>query len=373
MDLDLTNEQNILKATARNFFKRECPLSRMKELKEDKLGHDPELWRKMAELGWMGVMIEEEYGGIGGSFLELAIILEAMGEVCYTGPYFSTVVLGGLSVLSAGSEEQKSQILPKLATGELVLAMALAEPGTWYGIPDMKTVAIVEKDSYIINGTKLFVENGHIADYILCAARTDNEKGLTLFLLKGQSPGTECNLLKTLGYDKQCQVVFDHVRVDKTSVIGRRGQARPLLEDLQEKAAAAKCMEMIGVMQAAFNTTVAYAKEREQFGRPIGSFQAVQHHCANMVTEVDGARFLTYQAAWRIAEGFPATREVAMAKAWTSKAAQKVTALAHQIHGAVAFCEEHDLHLYYRKAKAAEVAFGDTRYHFEKLARQLGL
>jgi len=146
-----------------------------------------------------------------------------------------------------------------------------------------------------------------------------------------------------------------------------------LLAGLQEKAAVAKCAEMVGGLQTTFDMTVAYAKERKQFGKPIGSFQAVQHHCANMVIDVDGARFITYQAAWRIAEGLPAGMEASMAKAWTSEASRRVTVLGHQIHGAISFCEEHDMHLFYRKAKAGAVAFGDGDHHLEKVARQLGL
>jgi len=377
MDLELTEDQNILKSSAQNFLKKECPPSLIKEMKDDERGYPQELWDKMVELGWLGVIIPEEYGGIGGDFLDLTIILEAMGEVCCPGPYFSTVVLGGLAILSAGSDKQKQMLLPKLVNGELILTLALTEPGAWYGASGIKIRATEDKDEYIIDGIKLFVENAHIADYILCVARTDEdvgtEEGLTLFLVDGKSPRVRCTLLETLAYDKQCEVVFDKVRVPKENILGEQGQARDILKDLQEQAAVAKCAEMVGGLQAAFDMTVAYAKEREQFGRPIGSFQAIQHHCANMVIDVDGARFITYSAAWKIAEGLPASMEASMAKAWTSEAARRVTRLGHQIHGAISFCEEHDLHLYYRKAKAGEVAFGDGDYHLEKVAQQLGL
>jgi len=377
MDLEHTEEQNILKSSAQSFLKKECPPSLMKDMKDDERGYPPELWDKMVELGWLGVIIPEEYGGIGGDFLDLSIILEAMGEACCPGPYFSTVVLGGLAILSTGSDEQKQMLLPKLVNGELILTLALTEPGAWYGASGVKIQAAKDKDEYIIDGTKLFVENAHLADYILCVARTDgdagSEEGLTLFLVDGKSEGLRCTLLETLAYDKQCEVVFDKVRVPGKNILGEPGQAWDILKDLQEQAAVAKCAEMVGGLQAAFDMTVAYAKEREQFGRAIGSFQAIQHHCANMVIDVDGARFITYQAAWKIAEGLPASMEAAMAKAWTSEASRRVTHLGHQIHGAISFCEEHDMHLYYRKAKAGEVAFGDGEYHLEKVAQQLGL
>jgi alkylation response protein AidB-like acyl-CoA dehydrogenase len=176
-----------------------------------------------------------------------------------------------------------------------------------------------------------------------------------------------------LGYDKQSEVIFDNVKISKDSVLGNAGQAGDILERLRELAAVAKCAELVGCIQTAFDMTVAYAKERKQFGRAIGCFQAVQHHCADMVVDVDGSRFITYQAAWKIAEGLPSSMEASMAKAWTSVASRRVTSLAHQIHGAIAFTEEVDVHLYYRRAKAGEIAFGDADYHLEKVARQLDL
>jgi alkylation response protein AidB-like acyl-CoA dehydrogenase len=377
MDLELTEEQNILKTAARNFLKKECPPSLLKEMKDDEKGYPQALWDKMVDLGWPGVMIPETYAGIGGDFLDLSILLEAMGEVCCPGPFFSTVVLGGLGILSAGSEEQKLMLLPKLVGGDLNLALAVTEPGAWYKTSGIRVRATSDGDDYVIEGAKLFVENAHRADFILCAARTDEgkkpEQGISLFLVDGKSPGVTCTLLKTLAYDKQCEVVFDKVRVPGKNMVGQRGQGLYLLEGLQEKAAVAKCAEIVGILQAVFDRTIAYAKEREQFGRPIGSFQAVQHHCANMVVDVEGARVLTFQAAWRIARGLPAGMEASMAKAGTSEASRRVTFLGHQIHGAVSFCEEHDMHLYYRKAKAAEVAFGDGAYHLEKVARHLGI
>jgi len=377
MDLDLTKEQKILMQSAKEFLKKECPVSLLREMKDDERGYPPALWKKMADLGWMGVMIPEAYGGIGGDFVDLSILLEAMGEVNCPGPFFSTIVLGALAVLTAGSEAQKKELLPKIADGELLLALAIAEPGAWYGSSGVAMTASAEKDEYVLNGTKLFVENAHIADYILCVARTGevagSEQGLTLFLVDGNTPGITCTLLETLAYDKQCEVVFDNVRVPGKHIIGEPDKAFGMLENLQEQAVVAKCTELVGCIQTAFDMTVAYAKERKQFNRPIGSFQAVQHHCANMVMDVDGARFITYKAAWEIAEGFPVSMDAAMAKAWTGNAAHRVTLLAHQIHGAIAFCEELDLHIYYRRAKAGEVFFGDCDYHLEKVARQLGL
>jgi alkylation response protein AidB-like acyl-CoA dehydrogenase len=377
MDLELTKEQKILKSSAQDFLKKECPPSVMREMKDDDKGYSELIWKKMADLGWHGVMIPEAYDGIGGNFIDLAIILEAMGEVCSPGPYFSTVVLGGLAILDSGSEEQKKMLLPKIANGDLVFALALTEPGNWYALSVSHTQATAQKDGFVINGTKLFVENAHIADYILCAAHTDKdglaEEGITLFLVDGKSKGIKCTVLDTLAYDRQCEVVFDNVLVPRENIIGKQGKAFEQLKILQEKAAVAKCAEMVGCIQKAFDMTVAFAKDRKQFGRPIGSFQAIGHHCANMVIDADGARFITYQAAWKISQGLSASMEASMAKAWTSDASRRVMFLGHQIHGAISFCEEHDMHLFYRKAKAAEVAFGDSDFHLEQVAQHLGL
>jgi len=377
MDLDFTREQQMLRDSARSFFAKECPRALLKTMKDDEQGYPQELWRKMAELGWMGVMIPEEYGGIGGSFLELAILLEAMGEACMPGPYFSTVVLGGLAIMTAGNEQQKRQLLPRIASGDVILSLAVMEPEAWYGVAGIAARAMEREGGYVIAGTKLFVENAHSADFIICAARTDErlgpEGGLTLFLVDGKSPGVRVTPLRTLAYEKQCEVTFAGVLVPNSAVLGESNGAFPVLDELNMKAAVAKCAEMVGALQATLDMTVQYAKERIQFDRPIGSFQAIQHHCANMLIDVDGTRFITYQAAWKIAAGLEAGMAASMAKAWTGSAGRRVTLLGHQIHGAISFCEEHDMHLYYRRAKAAEIAFGDGDYHLDEVARRLGL
>jgi alkylation response protein AidB-like acyl-CoA dehydrogenase len=377
MDFDLSREQRLLKRSAREFLKKECPPSLMRELKDDLRGYPAKMWDRMADLGWTGVMIPEKYGGTGGSFLDLCILQETMGEACCTGPFFSTIVLGAAAVRMAGTEAQKEFILPRIAGGDIILALATTEPGTWYDTENIHLAADWSREDYILDGTKLFVSNAHLADYIICAARTDASgqpaEGLTLFLVDTQIPGVECRLMQTLAYDRQCEVVFDRVRVPRNNVLGAVNRAGVLLESLRQMAVVAKCAELVGCIQTAFDMTVAYAGQRKQFGRAIGSFQAVQHHCANMALDVDGSRFLTYQAAWKISQGLAAGQAVAMAKAWTSAAARRVTSLAHQIHGAISFTEEHDVHLYYRRAKAGEAAWGDAAYHLEHIARHLGL
>jgi alkylation response protein AidB-like acyl-CoA dehydrogenase len=377
MELGLTEEQEMLKTSARDFLEKECPKQLVRQLDESDKGYSPELWRKMAELGWMGLVFPEKYGGSGGSFLDLIVLLEAMGYNILPGPFLSTVVLGGLTILAAGSEEQKKEFLPKVANGEMIFTLALTEPSADYNAASIKTKATARNDGYVINGTKLFVPDANVANYILCVARTKEgknpEDGVAVFLVDTKSPGVKCTLLKTLARDKQCEIIFDNVTVPKKNILGKPGQGWPIVEGAIQKATVAKCAEMVGGAQAALEMAVRYAKERVQFGRPIGSFQAIQHYCANMVTDVDGSRFITYKAAWEVSEGLPATMDVAIAKAWTSEAYGRVTLLAHQIFGAIGFTMDHDIHLYYRRAKAGEIMFGDGDFQRAIVASELGL
>jgi alkylation response protein AidB-like acyl-CoA dehydrogenase len=377
MDLGLSEEQEMLKTLAHDFLQKECPKRLVRQLDESDEGYSAELWHKMAELGWMGLVLPEKYGGSERKFLDLAVLLEEMGYNIVPGPFFSTVVLGGLTILTAGSDEQKMEFLPRIASGEMLLSFALTEPTASYDAASIRTKAIARNGKYVINGTKLFVLNANVADYILCVARTrktkNPEDGITIFLVDAQNPGVKRTLLKTLARDKQCEVVFDDVTVSEKSVVGKRDGGWPIVKDILQKATVAKCTEMVGGAQAALDMAVNYAKERVQFGRPIGSFQAIQHYCANMAMDVSGSRFITYKAAWKVSEGLPAALDVAIAKAWASEAYGRVTLLAHQIFGAIGFTMDHDIHLYYRQAKASEIIFGDADFHRAIVARELGL
>jgi len=377
MELGLSEEQEMLRTLARDFLRKECPKQLVKQLDESDEGYSPQLWRKMAELGWMGLVFPERYGGGGGSFLDLVVLLEAMGYNIVPGPFFSSVVLGGLPILGAGNEEQKREFLPRVADGEMILTLALTEPSAGYDAASVKTSAVAHDGEYVINGTKLFVLDAGIADYLLCVARTKEgaspEDGIAIFLVDAKSPGVNCTLLKTLARDKQCEIVFDNVSVPERNILGELDRGWPVVESILEKATVAKCAEMVGGAQAVLEMSVNYAKERVQFNRPIGSFQAIQHYCANMVTDVDGSRFITYKAAWKVSEGLPAAMDVAMAKAWTGEAYGRVTLLGHQILGAIGFTMDHDGHLYYRRAKAGEIIFGDGDFQRAIVAQQLGL
>jgi alkylation response protein AidB-like acyl-CoA dehydrogenase len=284
------------------------------------------------------------------------------------------VVLGGLSILAIGNEEQKQEYLPELIRGERILTLALTEPGYHnYDASSVTAEATRDDSNYVISGTKLFVPDAHIADYLLCVARTKPRNGITVFLTDAKSPGTKCTVLKTIAGDKLCEVVFDQVPVPKANILGRLNQGWSAVQKTIQRAAVGKCCEMVGNIQRVLEMTVDYAKERKQFDHPIGSFQVIQHYCADMATDVDGARLSTYKAAWMLSEGLPCTKEVAIAKAWMGGACQRVFALAHQIHGAIGVTIEHDLHYYTRRAKAAELTFGDVDFYREIMAREMGL
>jgi alkylation response protein AidB-like acyl-CoA dehydrogenase len=377
MNLALSEEQEMLKKMARDFLTDKLPKKVVKEVEESEPGYSSELWQEMSGLGWMGLVFPEKYSGSGMSFLDLAVLLEEMGRACLPGPYFSTVVLGGLTILDIGSEEQKQEYLPKIASGEKILTLALTEPSARYDAASIQTKATADKDGFILNGTKLFVPDANVADYMLVVARSDEkakgEGGITIFIVDGKSPGISYSVLKTIANDKLCEVVFDQVKVAKENILGELNQGWKEVQKIIQRAAVAKCCEMVGCIQQALDMTVSYAKERKQYDRPIGSFQVIQHYCADMATDVDGTRLSTYQAAWMLSEGLPCTKEIAIAKAWAGEACQRVMALAHQIHGAIGVTIDHDLQYYTRRAKAAEVSFGDASFYREIVAQEMGL
>ena len=378
MDLGLTESQQMLKNSAREFLEREFPYTYVREMEENERGYTSEMWRKLTELGWLGLAFPEEFGGAGGDLLDLCIVLEEMGRALLPGPFFSSVVLAGLTILEAGTEAQKKEILPKIADGNLTATLAITEPSARWdagGIQDVK--AIHREGEYILNGTKLFVQNAHVSDYLVVAARTrkavNPEKGLTLLIVPTNAPGISQTVLKTIASDRQSEVIFKNVKVPVGALLGTHGGGWPIVRRALQRAAAAKSCEMVGGAEKVLELTVDYAKERIQFGRPIGSFQAIQHHCANMTVDVEGAKYIAYQAAWALTQGYDPTSQVAAAKAWVSDASRRVCALAHQCHGAIGFTKEYDLQLFTRRAKAGELLYGDADFHRETVARALGL
>ncbi len=369
MDMGLTEVQQMLKSSAQEFLARECPTTLVREMEEDERGYPDELWRQMTSLGWAGVPFPEQYGGTGGDFLDLAVLLEEIGRALAPSPYFSSVVLGGLTVLDAGNDAQKDDLLSRICDGSGILTLAVTEASATFEPWGVETTAIADGNGFSLSGTKLFVPDAHVADVIIVAARTkaDGEpaEGITLFLVPARMDGLEVTPIRTIGSEQQFEVTFDNVRLPASSVLGEVNAGWPIAERAIQRAVAGQCITMLGGATAVLDMTVEYVKQRTQFGRPVGSFQAVQHHCAQMATDVEGCRGVAYQAAWMLAEGLPAQREISIAKAWISQAYRRVCATAHQCHGAIGFTREHDLQLYTRRAKVQELGYGDVNYHKE--------
>jgi 3-oxocholest-4-en-26-oyl-CoA dehydrogenase beta subunit len=368
VDFALSPEQELLKKEVRHFLETECPKSAVKKLETSEIGYSPEMWKKMADLGWLGLILPEAYGGVGGSLLDLAVMLEEVGRATAPSPLFSTMVMGVLPILEAGNDQQKKLLLPRVANGELLLTMAIAEPGTDYQPQYIATHGAHHKDgTFSISGTKLFVQNAHTADCLLVVARTGKVgnagDGISIFVVDMKSPGIGLTPLVTIAADKQSEVALDKVPCTSDDVLGGLNKGWPIAERTLRKATALQCVEMVGVAHKALELTASYATTRIQFARPIGSFQAVQHRIADMLTDVESARWLSYQAVWHLDKGLPAAREVSIAKAWTSDACQRVVSGAHHIHGGVGFDVDYDLHYYFRWSKALELNLGSAPVH----------
>ena len=372
MDLGLDEQQEMLKNFARDFLEKECPESLVREMEEDEQGYSPDLWKKMADQGWMGLIIPEDQGGAGMTLCELVVLLEEFGRALVPGPFISTVVLGAVPIMEAGTDEQKAQYLPKIAAGETIMTMALTEPSAKWTADGVTLEAKKDGSDYVLNGTKLFVPDAHVTDYMVVVARTggSGEDGVTLFIVDSKSDGIKFEQLKTIAADKQCEVVFDNVKVPAANVLGSEGKGWEIVEKVSKIATVAACAYLVGLSQMDFDTTLNYAKERVQFGRPIGSFQAIQHKLADAIIDVDGSRFITYKAAWSLTEGEDdADLMISMAKAWASDASRRVVAHGQQIHGGIGFTKEYKIQLYFRRQKWMELMWGDADFHREKVAQ----
>lgn len=377
MEFGLNQEQTILKNETRRFLKNECPIDLVREMIEDEKGYSPLLWRKMAELGWMGLLFPEKYGGVGGTFLDLSIILEEMGRVLLPGPYFSTVILGGILIAQGGNEELKQRFLPGIAKGDIMMTLALTEKEGSYAIEEIESIGEPRPEGgYVLRGRKMFVSDAHIVDYILCPARTPRQShsdDVSLFIVNAKSEEIGIIPLISLDLQKQFEVTFADVYTSQNNLIGEERRGWKLIQNVWPIAVAGKCCEMLGAMQRVFEMTVDYAQKRRQFGRPLSAFQVIQHYCADMAIELECSRFITSQAVWKVSEGLLSKKEVAMAKAWSSGAFKKIATTAHQIYGGIGFTKDQDLYLYFRLAKAGEIIFGDANFYKEVVAREMEL
>ena len=375
MDLGLSEEQEMLREFARDFLEKECPESLVREMEEDERGYSPDLWRKMAEQGWSGLIVPEAYGGVGMTYLDLVILVEEFGRALVPGPFIPNCV-ATIALLEAASEAQKQANLPAIAAGSQMWTLAFTEPSGRFDAAGVRLAARRDGDSYVLNGTKLFIRDSHVVDKLVVVARTagSGEDGVSLFAVDARAPGVRHTPVRTIASDKQNEVKLEDVRVPASDLLGEEGKAWPVFQRIASKATVIECAYLVGLSQMAFDITLNYTKERVQFGRPIATFQALQHRAADAATDVDSSRYVTYKAAWAIAEEEPDVDEqVHLAKAWVSEASRRVVAAAQQMHGGIGFTKDYKIQLYFRRQKAAELAWGDADHHRELIAQGLGI
>ena len=376
MDFAFSEEQEMLRQSVRDFLAKECGSKVVRRLMDSADAYDAALWKKIADLGWTALGIPESYGGVGG-FLDLIVVFEEAGRALLPGPFFATMGLAVPALLEAGSEAQKKEVLSAIAAGSARATLAFTEPsGRW----DANGISLSAKPAgggWTLNGVKLFVADADHADYIVVAARTrgEGEDGVSLFLVKGRPRGMTVTQLKTLDMTRRwSEIRFDGVELGPEALMGQPNKAWAPLKRALEWGTAALCAEMMGGAQRVLEMSTEYAKTRQQFGKPIGIYQAVSHKLADMLVQTESGRSATYYAAWTVEADAP-DRSVAasMAKAYVSDAYRKVAGDGIQVHGGIGFTWEHDMHLYFKRAKASEVTLGDATYHRELVAQSLDL
>ncbi len=379
MNFVFDEEQEELRATARAFLAEHSGSEQVRAAMESELGHDPGVWKQLGqELGWTAITIPEDFGGLGLSFVELVALLEPMGEALLCAPYFSSVCLGANAILQAGSDDQKAELLPGIAEGETRATLAVAEAGGGWDAEAVAATWRRDGDAFVLSGAKRHVLDGHCADLLIVAARAEGStggEGLALFAVPADTPGLERALLPTMDQTRRlAELRLDGVNLPASACLGEPGAAGPALRRTLDLAALALGAEQVGGAQRVLDMSVDYAKEREQFGRAIGSFQALKHKMADMMVRVESARSAAYYGGCVAAEGSDEIPAVAsLVKAWCSEAYFECAAAMLQIHGGVGFTWEYDCHLHFKRARAGEVFLGRPADHRERVAREIGL
>jgi alkylation response protein AidB-like acyl-CoA dehydrogenase len=371
-----SEEQDQLRDAVRKFLEAKSPETEVRRLMETTEGYDPAVWSQMAnELGLQGLHVPEEFGGQGFTWVELGIVLEEMGRALLCAPYFSTVVLAANAILNAGTDDQRKSLLPGIASGETIATLAFTEPNGKWDASGITLEAAGTGETATLSGTKMFVLDGHTADLIVVVARaagTSGEDGISFYTVAGDASGLTRTALATMDQTrKQAKLEFDNV---EAQLLGTAGAGWAALSKTLDQAAVGLCNEMVGGGQFVLDESVQYAKDRVQFGRPIGSFQAIKHKCADMLLEIESAKSAAYYASWAAAEDNDELPVVAsLAKAYCSDAYFHAAAENIQIHGGIGFTWEHNAHLYFKRAKSSEILLGDATYHRELLAQRIGI
>ena len=351
MDVLPGEEEQMVKNLAREFLEAECPPSLAREMEKDNLGYPPELWKKISDLGWFGMSLPESYGGQGLPLSYLGLISEELGRVIAPVPFHSTMV-AALTIAADGTDQQKQSILPHISSGDMILTWAFQELNPKLNPESIRTTATETDGGYVINGTKMFVDNYVAADKILVTCRTspatERSSGLSMFIIDTNLSGMIETPLVTIAKDKQSKVTFEGVKIYKDALVGELDQGWNIAVDMLDRGTALLCAQMVGAARKDIEIGIEYAKNRVAFGRPIGAFQSVQHMCADMTIWVDGAQMLTYEALWKMDEGIPASVDVSQAKAFCNDKCQAAVRSSQVLHGGMGFMMEFDLHLWYR-------------------------
>ncbi|MDC0741105.1 acyl-CoA dehydrogenase family protein [Polyangium mundeleinium] len=376
MNFDLTPDQKLLESTMASFLKKESPVTRFRALREDPVGYDKSLWKTMAELGWIGLAFPESAGGLGGSFVDVAILLEQFGAGLVPEPFVASVLSAGTAILRAGSAEQHEAYLAPLIAGDTTLALAWAERGGRYDPTWVETTATKKDDAYVLQGEKIFVQNGHAADVLVVSARTagtpGDTDGISLFVLPRETEGLRVTPVNTMDGQKAAMITLAGVVVPAANRLGPEGAAAPVLDEIMDLGAAAACAEGLGVMRASLAMTVDYLKTREQFGMKIGTFQALQHRAVDMFIRTELAKSTSILASVKVSDPDPAERRFAVSAAKVELAicGRYVTQQALQLHGGIGITDEHDIGLYFKRMHVLNALFGDEEHHLARFAAQ---
>lgn len=375
MDIEFSEQQSLIQNSARSYLAANFSGQMLRDAHSGSRSDVEKTWQDMADLGFMGIAVPENFGGFGGNFADLLVLLEEMGRVTLPSPFFSTVVFAVEILKALDNQNINKVILPAIASGAIRLAVMLGDEGSGFDVTGLSLTAQPDKNGYILNGVGQFIPKGHEADYLICASRIGSSKipknDIGVFCIAADIPGLERKPLNTINGQYAAKVTFDNVHICEDDLVGHSSDVWPALEQAMFKTAVAKCAEMVGACARIVEIAVEHAKERRQFGKPIGSFQAIQHHCADMLTDLDSARWMMYKTGWLIDEGKATRSDMAMTKAWCNQACRRILATGHQVMGGIGYCEEHDMPLFYRYIRMAEATMGTSDDHLAIVATDL--
>ena len=372
MDLDWSEEQELLRETVRRVCEEHAPIAVVRAMEDDATGYPAALWKQLAEVGITGVLIPEEYGGAAQSLLEAAIVYEELGRALAPSPHFASAVIGAGLLLAAGSDAQKQAWLPRIASGDAILAPAWLEPDGGFGPKGVQLVAAPDGEGFVLSGTKRHVPFASAATRLVVLARTGaEEREISLFLVDPQAKGVTLTQQRSLASDTQYRVDLAGVHVGAADRIGAVDAGWQAFDAVMHDAIILLAAQAMGGAERALEITVQYAKDRKQFDKPLGAFQAIAHYLADAATAIDGGKTLVWEAAWARANGKSVARLAPMAKLFACQTWRDVTAMCQQVWGGVGFTIEYDIQLYFRRAKQLHISWWDTPYLEELVAAQV--